>query len=623
MEKLKSIAAVIFAIGLTACSDEKLPETKDMATSASQQLHTAVDRHTLSFMKTHPALATRLNISEQRAGGKYNHRFADHSPAAMATLQQTMRQHAQELSQLDLSQFSSEDALHLNIVQRIESHYAGSETFSAGYIDTWAGHLPYIVNQFAGPLFGAPEVMQVEQRVANAEDVQDYLSRLKSFSGFTDNIIEKLKADEKAGVILPLKLYPKTLAYLENFLKPEAKQHTLVTTFAERLNTIEHLPEQQKNRWLDEAATLVDNVVYVGYQQILDFMRSQQSRASNNDGIWSQPGGEQFYKHAIRYLGDSTLDADKIHEIGLSEVTRISTEIDSIFKANGHQQGTVAERMIALNADPTFLYEDSDQGRIQLLADINHQLKQVMTKTPSMFATFPKAEVEVQRIPKVSEASQAGGYYSTPSLDGSRPGIYWINLMDIKANPRFGLKTLTYHEAIPGHHFQIALNMAQQDLGLLRQIAPFNTYTEGWALYAERLANEMGMYKDDPWGDIGRLQAELYRAVRLVVDTGLHAKKWTREQAIDYFYNTTGTTKSDVIIEIERYMALPGQALGYKLGMLQFLQLREWAEGELGDQFDIRAFHDVLLLPGARPMTLVKQDVEHWVKQKKLSVAEK
>ncbi len=238
----------------------------------------------------------------------------------------------------------------------------------------------------------------------------------------------------------------------------------------------------------------------------------------------------------------------------------------------------------------------------------------MLDKAPQLFATMPKYNVSVKRIPVVAQDGAAGGFYNAPALDGSRDGVFSINLKDMKAQPKFSLKTLTYHEAVPGHHFQISLNMAQTDIGLMRQNAPFNAYVEGWALYAEQVAYEMGMYENDPWGNLGRLQAEIYRAARLVVDTGLHFKHWTRQQAIEYFAQATGTAMSDVESAINRYMAWPGQALGYKMGMLKIIELREWAKQQLGDKFDIKAFHDVVLLPGARPLTILEEDVKRWVK---------
>ncbi len=582
-------------------------------------LDKVVERHTLAFMKQQPVLSTVLDIAPQQVGGAYNNRLPDYSPDGMQRLQRTMKDAVEELSHFDPGAMDSKDALHLNILKVIENYYAGSTTFNAGYIDTWGGHLPYIVNQISGPLIDIPKAMQVQQRVTNTEDARDYLARLAAFEQLTEQVLEKVKADDATGVILPKKLYPNTLAYFKNFLAAEPGQHALVTTFKERLDNIAALPETDKNRLLAEATELVRDRVYPGYRKVAAYLSEQQQRAPLDDGIWAQPGGGDFYKHEIRYLGDSPLSAEAIHNLGLKEVERISTAMDRILKANGLSEGSVGERMIAMTEDPKFLYQDSDAGRSQLLHDLNLQVQEVMDMAPQMFATLPKALVEVRRIPPVSEAGEAGGFYTPPSLDGSRPGIYWINLRDMKATPSFGLKTLTYHEAVPGHHFQIALNMAQQDIGLLRQNAPFNTYVEGWALYAEKLAAEMQMYKNDPWGDLGRLQAELYRAVRLVVDTGLHAKKWTREQAIDYFYKTTGTPKSDVTAEVERYMAWPGQALGYKLGMLQFVELRSIARKALGEKFDLREFHDLILLPGARPMTLVKSDVKAWIESKKVA----
>ena len=634
MIKTSSVISMLVLIGIvTACakveqvSDNSESSTSDVATAVQGQatqttpapltravLDQSIERHTLAFMKAQPILSTLLDIDQNAVGGSYNNRFPDYSPSGMRFVQSLMRDAIQELSALDGTGLGKDDSLHLKTVLAIENYYAGSDRFPAGYIDTWGGHLPYIVNQISGPLIDIPKAMQVQQRVESKQDALDYLSRLGGFQQLVDQVLKKVRADENAGVILPQKLYPKTLSYFEKFFAAQAEQHPLVTTFATRLDKVESLSAEEKAQLVEKAAVLVDDTVYPAYKKIAAFMAEQQNRAPSEDGIWGQPGGNDFYRHEIRNLGDSPLSADEIHQIGLREVKRLSVEMDTILKDNGIDSGSVGERMMALTDDPRFLYQDTDDGRAKLLEALNQQVNDVMAKAPSMFATLPQAKVEVRRIPVVSEAGEAGGFYTSPSLDGTRPGIYWINLRDMKANPSFSLKTLTYHEAVPGHHFQIALNMAQKDIGLFRQNAPFNAYVEGWALYSELLANEMGMYQDDPWGNLGRLQAELYRAVRLVVDTGLHAKQWTREQAIDYFYKTAGTPMSDVVAEVERYMAWPGQALGYKIGMLQLVKLREWAHSELGEQFDIRGYHDVILLPGARPMALVKDDVEAWVK---------
>jgi uncharacterized protein (DUF885 family) len=272
---------------------------------------------------------------------------------------------------------------------------------------------------------------------------------------------------------------------------------------------------------------------------------------------------------------------------------------------------------MALSEMPRFLYEDSAQGREQLIADLNGYIGQISAIMPKYFASIPKYKVEVRSFPKSREATAPGGMYTNPPLDGSAPGIYWINLYNIKANPKYSLKTLTYHEAIPGHHWQVALNLEQQDLPMLRRIAPYNAYVEGWALYSERFASEMGLYDNDPFGDLGRLKDELFRAVRLVVDTGIHYKKWTREKAIKYMAQTTGSVESDVVAEIERYMVWPGQALGYKMGMINILRLRADAKQQLGEKFDIKKFHDIVLLGGAVPMKVLNEKVVNWIQSQK------
>ncbi|NCT47697.1 MAG: DUF885 domain-containing protein, partial [Paraglaciecola sp.] len=561
-------------------------------------------------------LSSVLALDPKLVGGQYNDRLPSYSIASMQNLQAEMRYSAAELRKVDSTVLDHENQLHQKIVGEILDYYAGDSDFSGGYIDTWAGHLPYIINQISGPLIDIPKIMQEQQSVTNLAEAREYLARLSNFDGLVVDVLNKYEDDQRLGIILPKKLHPKTLAFFDSFLAATPSEHPLVANFKRKLQTTD-IDAQTQQELSEKAAELVKNVVYPAYERARGAVAASEEVARNEDGIWSQPEGEAFYLHEIQYLGDSSLSADAIHDLGLSEVKRITQEMDNILSANGYTEGTVGERMLALAKEPQFLYEDSDQGRQTLLDDLNVQVQTVMAKAPTFFKTLPSQDVAVKRIPVESQAGEAGGFYTQPSLDGSRGGIYWINLRDMSAVPKFSLKTLTYHEAVPGHHFQIALNMAQQNIGLLRQNAPFNAYVEGWALYAELVAKEMGMYENDPFGDLGRLQAELYRAVRLVVDTGLHRKKWSREQAIDYFHNTTGTSMTDVVAEVERYMAWPGQALGYKLGMLQFVELRDMAKNALGDKFDILAFHDVILLPGARPMSVVKQDVQAWVASQK------
>ena len=302
-----------------------------------------------------------------------------------------------------------------------------------------------------------------------------------------------------------------------------------------------------------------------------------------------------------------------MHQLGLAEVARIDAEMDALLKSQGLETGTVAERMAVLRTDPRFLFENTEAGREQLLARYREILDDIALRMPEYFKTIPPGQLAVERIPASAEKGSAMAYYNPAALDGSRQGTFYANLRDTSELPTWGMKTLAVHEGIPGHHFQIAMARELKDLPLLRQQPIYTAYSEGWALYAERLAAEIGFYENDPFGDLGRLQAEMFRAVRLVVDTGLHAKGWTREQAIEYMVGTVGMGDDEVVSEVERYMALPGQATAYKVGQLKILELRDRARKALGPKFNLKDFHTVVLESGAVPLTVLEQLVDEWI----------
>ncbi|MFC3195854.1 DUF885 domain-containing protein [Marinicella sediminis] len=558
-----------------------------------------------------PHYATVLGVDEELAGGAYNHRLDDYSPESEAQMRNRMRQINAQLTTLETA--NKVDAANQLVMMNLNRYFSGHEDFDIGYIDLWMGLSPFVVNQINGPLIDVPNYMVSNQKINNLKDAEDYLARLDGYDAFLQGVMAKLSADTGKGWIPPKVIIEKTIAGLEAFIAPEVSEHPLYQQFEQQLNVLEGVSEEDKKRMVQEAATHIKDGVYSGYGLFIDAMNQLLPKATESSGIWAQPNGEAFYADAVKMLGDTDLTPEQIHNLGLSEVERISAEMDAILVANGHTDGTVGERMLAINDDPQFLYEDSEAGRAALIADLNRYIDEINVRMPEQFATKPPYEVEVRAFPKARQASAPGGMYSSPKLDGSQPGIYWINLRDIKANPKFDLKTLTYHEANPGHHWQVALNLAQDSLPMVRRIAPYNAYVEGWALYSELVAKEMGMYENDPYSDLGRLKAELFRAVRLVVDTGLHHKRWTREEAIEYMAGSTGTVESDVVAEIERYMVWPGQALGYKLGMIKLVELRDRARQALGERFDIKAFHDLVLLGGAVPMSVLEDKIEQWI----------
>ncbi|RXE94881.1 DUF885 domain-containing protein [Pseudoalteromonas sp. PS5] len=616
--KKMSLVAFAVALGLSGCAQDKPVTQKHSEVGVSQssmsrtEIDKVVEQYTRQFVNHQPALATSLKLPNSEYGD-YQTKLPDYSVVGMQALQVDMNAAAQRLAAIQPAISNSDDLLHVKVNEVIARYYAGDKGFSAGYIDTWGGHLPYIVNQLSGPLLDIPNVLKDQHGIESEQDAKDYLARLNAFVEVTKQVASKVTADANKGVILPKVLFPNTLGYLDNFTAPHGAAHPLVTSFKEKLANINDITDKAAAEYVAQAIQIVEQKLYPEFKNVSAIMHALESKAPEKVGIWAQPNGEAFYQHEITYLADSDMGAEEIHQIGLAEVERISKRMDEILKQNGYSQGSVGERMKQLNEESRFLYADSDEGREALLSFLRGEIATILQKAPDYFSTIPPQPVEVKRIPQAVEAGAPGGYYNGPSLDGSRPGVFSINLKDMKAVPSFGMKTLTYHEAVPGHHFQIALNMLQTEIGLMRQNASFNGYIEGWALYSELLAYEMGMYKDDPFGDLGRLQAEAYRAARLVVDTGLHYKKWTRDQAITYFADATGTAMSDVVSAIDRYIAWPGQALGYKLGMLKLVELREHAKQQLGEKFDIKAFHDVILLKGARPLRLVEEDVNAWV----------
>jgi uncharacterized protein (DUF885 family) len=367
-----------------------------------------------------------------------------------------------------------------------------------------------------------------------------------------------------------------------------------------------------------KAADAVANGVYPAYARMTAALESQRPAAINQAaGVGRLPDGAAYYAAALKQMTTTDYTPDQVHALGLSEAARVATEMDALLKSQGLSTGTVAERVQALHKDPRFLLPNTDDGRAQLLAKYQQILDEVNARMPEYFRTVPPEKLQVARVPAAAENSTAGAYYQPAAMDGSRPGTFFANLRDVGETATWTMKTLAYHEGIPGHHFQISIAMNLKGLPLIRQQTIYSAYAEGWALYAERFAAEIGMYKDDAFGDLGRLEAELFRAARLVVDTGLHAKGWSREQAITYMVSTTGMNESEVVTEVERYMGQPGQACAYKVGQLKILELRERAKAELGSKFNLKDFHAVVLENGGVPLTSLEDLVNQWIAKTK------
>lgn len=507
------------------------------------------------------------------------------------------------LRRYDRSRYDGQKALSYDIF----------EWFLAEQVEgqRWTWH-SFPVHQMYGIHTGLPNFMIQLHPIRNERDVDFYLERLSGFPAAFAGTVELLEETERRGVVAPRFAIEKTLESMREFIAQPASENPLAVELLERVDAIEGFSAERRAGLPGELAEAIRDQVYPAYAQLIAYQASLLNRAHSNDGVWRLPHGDAYYAWAARWHTTTDYTPGEIHRIGLSEVERIEAEMDAILCQQGACEDSVGARMQALNVDPRFLFEDSDEGREAILQAFRDIIVEIEDGLDDWFDVRPSAPVEVRRTPVYQEEGMAGAHYMPPALDGSRPGVFYANLRNVEEHPKFGLRTLTYHEATPGHHFQLALQQEITGVPMFRKMLPFTAYAEGWALYAEQLAWEAG-FQDDPYDNLGRLQAEMFRAVRLVVDTGMHAQRWSREQAIDYMVEKTGMATSDVTAEIERYLVWPGQALAYKVGMMKILELREFARERLGEGFDIRAFHNLVLMNGSMPLDILEQLVRDWV----------
>ncbi|MBX3696469.1 MAG: DUF885 domain-containing protein [Dokdonella sp.] len=474
------------------------------------------------------------------------------------------------------------------------------------------------VNQMFGVQSGQPNFMAQTHQVNNAGDAENYISRLDQFPLNFSQVIEGLKLREGKGVIPPKFTVDKVLEQMNGFIGVPAEQNMLYTSFGEKLDKIDAdaMDTATREDLKARVRASIESSVYPAFRDLIAYFTTLQAKATQNQGAWSLPDGDAYYAWCVRSHTTTDMTPEQVHELGLAEVARISAEMDAILREQGLTEGSIGERVQQLARQPEQMYPNTPEGKTAMIAQYQAILDDVNAKLGDAFNRRPKLGVEVRPVPAFSEKTAPGAYYQSGAFDGSRPGVFYANLRDPGETPKFAMRTLAYHEGIPGHHFQITIAQELQGVPFFRRVLPFTAYSEGWALYAERLAWELGFEKD-PLDNLGRLRDEMMRAVRLVVDSGIHYKRWTREQAIAYMLENTGMGEGDVTAEIERYFVNPGQALAYKAGMLKILALREKARKELGDRFTLGAFHDQVLSHGALPLSLLERVIDDWIAKTK------
>ena len=464
----------------------------------------------------------------------------------------------------------------------------------------------YPLNQIGGIHLNAVEFMTDVHPIRNVKEAEAYIDRLNLFDDSFKATLEILNAQKKAGIFPPKFVFDHVIRQLEEFLNFKENENPLRSVFLRKIEDL-NLDSEVSGDLISKLDNSIENSVTPGFKLLYDFVKETRKKANQYHGVWSLPNGDEFYALRLKVYTTTDYSAEDIHNIGLSEVERITKRMQEIaFDLGYGDQVKVGQLMNSLNEDSNFLYSDTPDRKERIVADYNSIVEETWNISELYFHNMPKSRVEVRAVPEYSEQNQAGGYYMSPALDGSRPGVFYANLYDIKQTPTYSMRTLAFHEAIPGHHLQVALNLENESLSLYRRFGyGTSAFSEGWALYAERLALEAGL-AEDPYDELGVLQSELFRAVRLVVDTGIHYKRWSREEAMAYMKNVTGMSDTEVRVEIERYIVWPGQACSYKVGMLKILELREKAKEKLGEDFNIKDFHSVILEQGQPPLFIVE-----------------
>jgi uncharacterized protein (DUF885 family) len=555
-----------------------------------------------------PELLSSVGLVEQFGITGHNGKLGDESPAH--------QQHRFERAKHDLADLHAYPRQRQSASQRLSTHilewYLEREIEGEKY-----QFHNYPVNQLFGVQNEFPSFMANTHRLLDARDCEYYLQRLAGVPAKFDQLLESLRLREQKHILPPRFVVEKVLKEMNAFVAQPPAQNILAASFRTRTAKIAGLSDAQRDAFNARVETAVNDTVYPAYRTLIDYFNGLLPKTTTEDGVWKLPDGDAFYAYVLQTNTTTALRPQEVHELGLREVARIEAEMRAILDGNGLRGRTIADAMQALGNDPRFLFANDANGRAQALTEYTRLITQAVERSKSLFATVPKAKIEVRRVPEFKESTSAGAYYEAGAFDGTRPGVFYANLRDMRTVAKWSMPTLAYHEAVPGHHWQISTAQELEGVPQFRKLIPFTAYIEGWALYAEWLAHDAGWYDGDPFGDIGRLQAEMFRAVRLVVDTGIHAKRWSRERAIDYMHEKTGMAQADVTAEVERYIVAPGQACAYKVGMLEIQALRARAQTELGPRFDQREFHDVVLKNGAMPLEILDEQVVAYIQARK------
>jgi uncharacterized protein (DUF885 family) len=604
LSRREAITALASAAALplvSACARDRAPTAP--ATNEADAL-ALLDGLADNLLRLLPESATSLGI-DTGARAALRSQLADRSAEGQQRVAKQLRADLERVNAFNASGLSHATRTSFEVVR--SAYTTSLEGFALPYGDITVGgwrNTPYVVIQNVGAYLDIPRFLDSDHRIENAPDAEAYLARLQSYAKQLDGELGRMQAARASGLVPPAFLIDKALGQMSLSAKNAREGGTIVDSIERRSKNI-------AGNWTERARTIAVQEIAPAVERQLRELQAQRAVATNDAGIWARPRGEEFYRWALKASTTTNLSPDEIHEMGQSELQRLHAQMDAILKEIGQAQGTVGERMKALAKDPRYKFSEGDKGRAEIMAFINKQLDWIRAQMPRAFNKVVEPNMEVKRLPPEEEPGAPGAYGGAGSIDGKIPGRFWINLRTTNLHSKYSLADLTFHEAIPGHIWQ---GEYTHDMPLIRQLLSFNAYSEGWGLYAEQLADELGAYENDRVGRLGYLQSIAFRACRLVVDTGIHAKRWTREQGVKFFVDVNGSNPEEVASEVDRYCSWPGQACGYKVGHSEINRQRQKALTALGPRFDVKAFNDTVVLGGNVPLDVLARNVDEHVR---------
>ena len=600
-EALAAIATTAALPLLNGCNSQPVPTP--IAKNPDADALALLDQIGENYLRFAPEGATTLGI-DTGARAALRSQLADRSADGQKKIADIVRQDLERAKALDTSGLGHATRTSVEVVR--SAYATASEGFALPYGDITVGswrNTPYVVIQNVGAYLDLPRFLDSDHPINDAADAEAYVSRLQSYGKQLDGELGRMQAARGQGLVPPAFLIDKALTQMRMSAKSAREGGSLVESVARRTKTI-------PGNWAERAKTIAAQEIAAALDRQIAELAAQRAVAKDEAGMWARPNGEEFYRWALKASTTTNMTPDEVHAMGQAELEQLHARMDTILKGAGYTKGTVGERMKALAKDPKYQFAEGDKGRAEILAFIQERLTWIRAQLPRAFNTLVNPNMEVKRLPPEEEPGAPTAYGGSGSIDGKIPGKYWINLRTTELHSKYSLADLTFHESIPGHILQ---GEYTHQMPLIRQLLAFNAYSEGWALYAQQLADELGAYSSDPIGQVGYLQALAIRACRLVVDTGIHAKRWTRDQGVRFFVEVNGSNPMEVASEVDRYCSWPGQACGYKVGHSEINRQRERATKALGSKYDLKAFNDTVVLGGNVPLDVLAKNVDQYI----------